>query len=70
MNNNLLCYENSVNWHDINPHVTPSVEFKFNSTDYRRPCGKKGTVFFFELWCKMLCITHIYMYIFYNLVFL
>ncbi|KAL8617989.1 hypothetical protein ACOMHN_040213 [Nucella lapillus] len=38
MNNNQLCFENAVNWKDVNPYVTPPVEFRFNSSDYRRPC--------------------------------
>ncbi|XP_064646613.1 epidermal growth factor receptor-like isoform X2 [Lineus longissimus] len=34
-NNNLLCYENQINWQDI---LDGDVNFKFDSTYYRRPC--------------------------------
>ena len=41
MNNNQLCFENTIDWKDINPHVQPPVVFKFNSTDSRRPCDSE-----------------------------
>nr|KAG5713347.1 hypothetical protein BaRGS_024895 [Batillaria attramentaria] len=39
MNNNQLCFENTINWKDINPSVQPPVEYRFNSTDHRRNCN-------------------------------
>ncbi|KAL5006104.1 hypothetical protein ScPMuIL_017262 [Solemya velum] len=39
-NNNLLCYENQINWRDIQPRVQPPVKHRFNSDYYRRPCGE------------------------------
>ncbi|CAI9728992.1 epidermal growth factor receptor-like isoform X2 [Octopus vulgaris] len=38
MNNNLLCYETTINWTDINPTSKPPVEFFFESDFKRRKC--------------------------------
>lgn len=37
-NNNLLCYENTIDWEDINPQLKPPVTFMQDSNDYKRQC--------------------------------
>ncbi|VDI68897.1 epidermal growth factor receptor [Mytilus galloprovincialis] len=39
-NNNLLCYEQTIHWADINPSVTPHAKYSFNSTYHKRNCGE------------------------------
>lgn len=38
MNNNLLCFENTINWTDINPTTKPPVKFTFSSHYDQRKC--------------------------------
>ncbi|XP_053385686.1 receptor tyrosine-protein kinase erbB-4-like [Mercenaria mercenaria] len=37
-NNNLLCFENTITWNDINPYTSPPASFIFDSLTYRRQC--------------------------------
>lgn len=39
-NNNLLCYEQTILWKDINPWVQPHVRHGHNSTYYQRECDE------------------------------
>ncbi|XP_063410960.1 epidermal growth factor receptor-like isoform X3 [Mytilus trossulus] len=39
-NNNLLCFEQTIHWADINPSVTPHAKYSFNNTYHKRSCGE------------------------------
>ncbi|VDH91332.1 epidermal growth factor receptor, partial [Mytilus galloprovincialis] len=39
-NNNLLCYEHTIHWADINASVTPHAKYSFNNTYHKRICGE------------------------------
>ena len=39
-NNNLLCYEQTIHWADINPSVAPHARYQFNNTYFRRMCNE------------------------------
>ncbi|XP_063411698.1 epidermal growth factor receptor-like [Mytilus trossulus] len=39
-NNDLLCFEQTISWVDINPSVTPHAKYSFNNTFHKRSCGE------------------------------
>ncbi|XP_052813667.1 epidermal growth factor receptor-like isoform X2 [Mya arenaria] len=38
LNNNLLCFANTIRWDDINPSTRPAFSIVFNSKNYKRQC--------------------------------